>query len=102
MTKRSTKKSTGTRNIFDDLGFDRAEAAILEVKAELQIGLELEIKKRGLTQTKAAQLLGITRPSLNRLLNGHLDSVSIDKLVGMHARLGRSVSVKSTKRRSAA
>lgn len=97
-----TKRATGTRNIFDDLGFDRAEAAILKVKAELQIGLEVEIKKRKLTQTKAAQLLGITRPSLNRLLNGHLDSVSIDKLVGMHARLGRNIAVKSTKKRSAA
>lgn len=96
------KRPTGTRNVFDDLGFDPAEAAILAVKAELQIGLEVEITKLGLTPTKAAQLLGITRPSLNRLLNGHLDSVSIDKLVGMHARLGRYVSVKSTKKRSAA
>ncbi len=96
------KRPTGTRNIFDDLGFDSAEAAILKIKAELQIGLELEIKKRKLNQTKAAQLLGITRPSLNRLLNGHLDSVSIDKLVGMHARLGRNIAVKSTKKRSAA
>ena len=96
------KRPTGSRNVFDDLGFDRAEAAILAVKAELQIGLEVEITKRGLTQTKAAQLLGITRPSLNRLLNGHLDSVSIDKLVGMHARLGHNVSVTNTKKRSAA
>ncbi len=95
------KRAPSTRNVFDDLGFDRAEAAILAVKAELQIGLELEIKKRGLNQTKAAQLLAITRPSLNRLLNGHLDSVSIDKLVGMHARLGRTISVKSTKKRTA-
>jgi predicted XRE-type DNA-binding protein len=96
------KRPVGGRSVFDDFGFDRAEAAILAVKAELQIGLEQEVKKRGLTQTEAARQLGITRPSLNRLLNGHLDSISIDQLVGMHARFGRTVSVKSTKRRSAA
>lgn len=100
MAKRSTRNRSA--NVFEELGFDAAEAAILAIKAELQIGLELEIEKRALTQAKAAELLGITRPSLNRLLNGHLDSVSIDKLVGMHARFGRNVSVKSTKKRSAA
>ncbi|MDH3641141.1 MAG: helix-turn-helix domain-containing protein [Gammaproteobacteria bacterium] len=47
-------------------------------------------------------MLGITRPSLNRLLNGHLDGISIDKLVAMHARFGRTVSVKSTRKRKAA
>jgi hypothetical protein len=46
--------------------------------------------------------LGITRASLNRLLNGHLDGISIDKLVGIHARLGRNVSVKSTRKPKAA
>ena len=96
------RRSTENQNVFEDLGFDSAEAAILDVKAKLQIGLELEIAKRALTQVKAAKLLGITRPSLNRLLNGHLDGVSIDKLVGMHARLGRTISVRSTKKRSAA
>ncbi len=92
----------GSDNVFEDLGFDKAEAAVLKVKAELQIGLELEINMRHLTQAKAAELLRITRPSLNRVLNGHLDGVSIDKLVAMHARLGRNVSVKSTKKRRAA
>ena len=97
-----SKASAESGNVFEDLGFDGAEAAILRIKAELQIGLELEIKRRKLTQGKAAELLGITRPSLNRLLNGHLDGVSIDKLVAMHARLGRTVSVKSTRKRKAA
>ena len=97
-----SKRTNGTRNVFEDLGFDSAEATILEIKAKLQIGLELEITKRSLTQVEAAKLLCISRPSLNRLLNGHLDGVSIDKLVGMHARLGRTVSIKSAKKRSAA
>lgn len=97
-----SKTQQGSTNVFEDLGFDSAEAAILKIKAELQIGLELEIGRRKLSQGKAAELLGITRPSLNRLLNGHLDGISIDKLVAMHARFGRSVSVKSTRKPKAA
>jgi predicted XRE-type DNA-binding protein len=97
-----SKTQQRSNNVFEDLGFDSAEAAILKIKAELQIGLELEIARRKLSQGKAAELLGITRPSLNRLLNGHLDGISIDKLVAMHARLGRTVSVKSTRKRKAA
>ena len=97
-----SKAQQGSNNVFEDLGFDTAEAAILKIKAELQIGLELEVGRRKLSQGKAAQMLGITRPSLNRLLNGHLDGISIDKLVAMHARFGRTVSVKSTRKRKAA
>jgi len=97
-----SETSRGSNNVFEDLGFDAAEAAILKIKAELQIGLELEIKKRNLSQGKAAKLLGITRPSLNRLINGHLDGVSIDKLVALHTRLGRKVSIKSVRKRQAA
>jgi len=97
-----SKTQRRSNNVFEDLGFDSAEAAILKIKAELQIGLELEIGRRKLSQGKAAELLGITRPSLNRVLNGHLDGVSIDKLVAMHARFGRTVSIKSTRKRQAA
>ena len=97
-----SKTQQRSNNVFEDLGFDSAEAAILKIKAELQIGLELEIERRKLSQGKAAELLAVTRPSLNRLLNGHLDGISIDKLVAMHARLGRTVSVKSTRKRKAA
>lgn len=97
-----SETSRGSNNVFEDLGFDSAEAAILTIKAELQIQLALELKKRELSQAKAAKLLGITRPSLNRLLNGHLDGVSIDKLVALHTRLGRTVSIKSVRKRRAA
>ena len=97
-----SKTQQRSNNVFEDLGFDSAEAAILKIKAELQIGLELEIGRRKLSQGKAAELLAVTRPSLNRLLNGHIDGISIDKLVAMHARLGRTVSVKSTRKRKAA
>lgn len=37
-------KSSG--NVFEDLGFDPAEAEVLKVKAQLKIELEKEVKRR--------------------------------------------------------
>ncbi len=88
--------------IFEDLGFSKAEAAILYAKTTLQIELEKEIKRRGLTQTAAAELLGVSRARLSRLMQGKLDKVSIAKLVGMCAQLDRRVVLKVTKRRKSA
>ena len=38
------KKSSG--NIFEDLGFDPAEAEVLKVKAQLKLDIEKEIEAR--------------------------------------------------------
>ena len=85
-------KSSG--NVFEDLGFDSAEAEVLKVKAQLKIELEKELKRRKLTQTAAAKLAGVDRPMLNRVMTGKLTGVTIDKMVRMHSRLGKSVEVK--------
>ena len=80
--------------MFEDLGFDAAEAEVLKVKTELMIELEKEVKRRGLTQTAAAELAGVDRPMFNKVMNGILSGVTIDKLVQMHSRLGKSVEVR--------
>ncbi len=85
-------KSSG--NVFEDLGFDPAEAEVLKVKAQLKMELEKELKRRKLTQTAAAELAGVDRPMLNRVMTGKLTGVTIDKMVRMHSRLGKSVEVK--------
>lgn len=89
------KKSTG--NIFEDLGFDPAEAEVLKVKAQLRLEIEQEVKARGLSQTKAAQLLGIARPAFNRLMNDKLDGISVDKMIYMKYLLGMGTDVSTSK-----
>ena len=49
--KRRTIKSSG--NVFIDLGFDRDEAAVLQLRANLMSDLRLYIEKRKLTQAAA-------------------------------------------------
>jgi predicted XRE-type DNA-binding protein len=56
MTRKSAiRHSTPTnRSVFRDLGFDEAEAKVLEMRADLMAALREHIKERGWTQSKAA------------------------------------------------
>lgn len=98
----STVFKESSENVFEAIGFDRAEAAVLKVKSDLRIELETGLKRWKLNQTQAAKALGISRSRLNRLLKGHLDKISVDKLIAMHERLGAAVSVTVTPRQDAA
>ncbi len=95
-------KSSG--NVVVDLGFDPAQAEVLKVKTQLKIELEKEVKRRKLTQTAAAKLAGVDRPMFNKVMTGKLSGVSIDKMIQIHSRLGKSVDVrvKRTQKKSAA
>lgn len=88
-------KSSG--NVFEDLGFDREEAANLKIRSQLMIKISEHIKAKGLNQTEAARALGITQPKVSNLLKGHIDKFTIDKLTNMLARIGYTTEVKVKK-----
>jgi predicted XRE-type DNA-binding protein len=52
-------------NVFLDLGFDEEEAAHLEVRSYLMFTIRKLIQDQGLTQTRAAELLGVTQPRIS-------------------------------------
>ena len=80
-------------NVFRDLGFGEEEAAHLEVRSTLMFTIRNLIEDRGLTQAKAARLLGVTQPRVSDLVRGRIDLFSIDALVDMLARAGIKVAV---------
>ena len=80
-------------NVFLDLGFGEEEAAHLEVRSTLMFTIRKLIQDRGLTQAKAAALLGVTQPRISDLVRGRIDLFSIDGLVDMLARAGIKVAV---------
>ncbi len=80
-------------SVFLDLGFDAEEAAHLEVRSSLMFTLRTLIQDRGLTQAKAATLLGVSQPRISNLVRGRIDLFSIDSLVDMLARAGLKVGV---------
>ncbi|HEV2201365.1 MAG TPA: helix-turn-helix transcriptional regulator [Bryobacteraceae bacterium] len=78
-------------NVFVDLGFAPAEAESLRIRSAMMRGLVALIRKRKLTQTEAAKLLGVTQPRISDLTRGKIHLFSIDNLVGLLAAAGLKV-----------
>lgn len=89
--KKKTTKSSG--NVFVDLGFDPAEAAVLQMRANLMSDLRLYIERQKLTQAQAAERLGIAQSRVSDLVRGKWDKFSLEMLITLEARLGRTVRV---------
>jgi predicted XRE-type DNA-binding protein len=90
MKKKSTKSSG---NVFVDLGFDPAEAAVLQMRSNLMSDLRLYIEKQKLTQAAAAKRLGIAQSRVSDLVRGKWDKFSLEMLITLEARLGRTIRV---------
>ena len=76
----SLKKATAScGNVLADLGFANPEEELL--KAKLVRELRGIIKRRKLTQTKAAAMLGLKQPDVSALATGSVGKFSIDRLV---------------------
>ncbi|HZC45734.1 MAG TPA: helix-turn-helix transcriptional regulator [Candidatus Acidoferrum sp.] len=81
----------GSGNVFRDLGLP--DAKLLQAKADLVHRISLLIEERGLTQLRAAELLGIGQPKISALLHGRLDGFSMDRLVRFLNSLGQDVRI---------
>lgn len=88
MTKHVTKGS-----VFNDLGFDEAEAENLKIRAALMRAIEKYIEDNNLNQAAAAKLMGVYQPRVSDLLQGKIDKFTIDMLVNMLSKAHISVSL---------
>jgi predicted XRE-type DNA-binding protein len=85
----SIEPSSG--NVFADLGLKDPEELL--AKAELVQRICDIITERKLTQTRAADLLGIDQPKVSALMRGKLDGFSLDRLFRFLNALGRDVEI---------
>ena len=85
------KITRGSGNVFLDIGFDKNEAENLRLRAELMMRIDEFYESSGMTQAKAAKLLGLTTPRLNALLKGKITLFSLDALVNIASRAGLGV-----------
>ena len=74
-------------DVLDDLGFSRAEASALKVKAAIAEAILAEIDRRGFTQRQLVNVLDEYQPNVSNLLNGRIGKVSIEKLLHYADRL---------------
>lgn len=89
MAARKLRHSSG--NVFRDLGFSKEQSESLRIRSELMARLARLIEERGLTQSEAAKILGVTQPRISDLLGGKLDLFSIEALVVMLSKAGLHV-----------
>lgn len=86
-----TRVEFGSGNVFADLGFDNPEEML--AKARLVSEMQKAIKKKKLTQTEAAEILGLTQPKLSILLKGQFKGYSTDRLIRFLRVLGQDVDI---------
>jgi predicted XRE-type DNA-binding protein len=99
MRKRTIEAHESSGNIFADLELPDAEGLLL--KSGIVTELHRLIKERGLTQVKAAKLLGITQPDLSRLLRGEFDAYSAERLMKMLTVFEQDIEIVMKPRRKA-
>ena len=95
--KKSTRKSDiqMSRNVFIDLGFPPHEAAVVLLRCELAEALRKWIEREGITQSQAAERLGVAQPRISEVSRNRVDKLSLDYLVGLCAKAGVAVRVKT-------
>ncbi len=81
----------GAANVYADLGYTDSEDMM--VKAQLVTKIADIIRQHGLTQEKAAKLLGLTQPRISKLLKGQFRGISERRLLRCLTRLGRDVEI---------
>jgi predicted XRE-type DNA-binding protein len=81
----------GTGNVFADLGLPHPDLAL--AKARLVQRIRELIAERGVTQTKAAELLGLDQPKVSALVRGRVEGYSLDRLFRFLTALGQRVEI---------
>ena len=69
------------------------------VRSRLMMAIEQLIRERGLPQTRAARLFGVTQPRVSDLVRGRIELFSIDTLIEMLWRAGIGLSIRLEPRR---
>lgn len=67
-----------SNNIFADIGVGHPERVL--ARARIMFHIAEIIRKRGLTQKGAAEILNIPQPKVSCLMNGKLSNFSMDRL----------------------
>ncbi len=81
----------GTTNVLADLGFEDAQE--LSAKAVLAVKLNELIEKRGLSQTEAAGITGMTQPKVSQVRRYKLQNISLERLMQALVSLDQQVQI---------
>ena len=83
-------------SVWDAIEDTPIEAENMKLRSALMIALKDHIQHEKLTQSQAANLLGVTQPRVSDLLRGKIDLFGLDTLVNMLAQAGLRVEMRVT------
>lgn len=78
-------------NVFRDLGFENPDLYL--AKAHVAETIRETLEQRGLEGSTAAAQVGVAPPTLQQVLEGDLDAVTLDELVALLRQLGHRFQV---------
>ena len=87
----SEKIVRSTGNVFADLGFE--DAGERQTKVRLALAINDVLKRRGLSQVKAAELLGINQPKVSALSKYRLEGFSVERLMRFLTALNQDIEI---------
>ena len=90
----------GSGNVFRDLNL--ADADELDLKSDLALIIARRIRELGLSQMKAAEIMGLDQPKVSALVRGHLEKFSRDRLCELVSRLGYDLDIRIHKAKGGA
>lgn len=81
----------GQTNIFAEIGVADPETHLL--KAKLVVEIVRLVRERGLTQSAAGALMGISQPEVSRMFKGHFREYSVERLMTLLTAFDRDVEI---------
>jgi predicted XRE-type DNA-binding protein len=81
----------GSGNVYEDLGYKDAD--VMARKSALVHRIDTIIRDRAMTQTQAAEVLGVDQSDLSKILRGQFRSISLEKIFGMLIKLGEDATI---------
>jgi len=88
-------------NVFKNLGFSDEEAIALAMRVDLAVEIEKFIKRKKLTQTKAAEYFNVPQPKISKIIGGKVSGFSIEYLVKMAAKAGKTPRISFVRKQAA-
>ncbi len=88
---KDTSTEIAEGSVYVHLGYKNHRE--METKAILVMEISNAVKKRKLTQTESAEILGISQPKLSGLLGGRFRGYSVERLIHFLTELGKDVDI---------
>lgn len=85
-----------SKNVFEDFGFNKEEAAGLKLKSYLFMSLQEAIRVSGKNQSEIAEIIGADQPKVSKIINGKFNEFSIERITEYMQKLGYDIHISTS------